>query len=651
MEKKIGKNVSSGAEKVENIEAAQQTKEKKKTPAQKSARGQSTKKMQESAKTSEKKIAVKKEEAAAEKRIASAKAKASKKEQKLIHRAEFKQKKLERKAALKEKKLERKAMLAKKKAERKQRAQERKATLSAQRAERRAERLARREMLKNESKAEKSKRLERARRERRALKSQKAKSQEKAREDRAKARRAAHERRAEERKHKREQRTERRKHAPGFGGWLAAVISLGTACLVLATVVTAGALRMNDMTAQSESGYRATLYELVSVSEDMDGNLSKLRVSSGANEQRRLLTEVLVDSALMESAIEKLPVDGATGSDLSAFVNRTNRYARTMLTKLASGKALTQEEKETLTVLYEINATLCSELNHLATHMTERELRDFLSGKDGSMSETFGRIGQELHGSSEDFDAPFSQSGNVGENRLSKEEEVSCARAEELVKEYFAAYRVKDAKCTGETVMPDMTCYNFVLTDENDVEIFAQVSKNGGKLVFFDTYEVCSEKNFDLDTCDGIARKFLKELGMENMEAVWLSDGGMVANLTYVTVQDGVRVYSDTVRVRVCESKGRVVGIDAEGYLLNNRRDRDLDAGLTRREAEAMLGSEVQPYAAHLALIPVNGKEVLTYEFACKYGEAEYIVYLDANTGEEVEVYEVLNSAQGRYLR
>ncbi|MDE7158818.1 MAG: germination protein YpeB, partial [Clostridiales bacterium] len=451
--------------------------------------------------------------------------------------------------------------------------------------------------------------------------------------------------------HKREQKTERKRNRAGFGGWLAAVISLGAACLILATIVTAGAMRMSDMDAESANGYHATLFEMVSVSEDMDDNLSKLRISSGSNEQRKLLTQILVDAALMESAIERIPLDAATGTDISSFVNKTGSYARTLLAKLAAGKTLTETEKNTISYLYEVNSGLYNELNKLATTMTEKEFREFLNGKEGSVSQGFGEAGQGTHAEPKDtVDAPFAGEGNVGQNSLEGLEEITSSRAEEIVKNMFNGYHVQNVEFTGETVTQDMQCYNFVLTDENDVEIYAQITKKGGKLAFFDTYEVCTDKNFDLATCNTLAQEFLAELGMENMEAVWLSDTGMTADITYVSKSGDARVYSDMVRVRVCESKGRVVGIDAKGYLLNHT-DRKLNAVLSEEDARSHLNGQITPNEVHLALVPVDGEEVLCYEYSCTYGEDEYVVYLDANTGDEVQVYRVRESARGSYLR
>lgn len=659
-ENKTGKNVSSGAKKVESISqekasaaasasAPQGAKRVSNRTTQTKKRKTTTSKPRAEQKSKVAK-AEKKENAAAEKRLKTAKAKAEKKEKKLLQKAELKQKKLEKKADLKEKKLAKKAALAERKSERKQKKLEHAAAIKERRVERKAEKVARREMLHNESKSDRRARREREKKDRIALKRQRREQSERAREQRMKSREASRERRAQARRHKREQNTERKKRAPGFGGWLAAVISLGVACLVLGTIVTAGAFRMNQMTLETANGYRSTLFELVSVSEEMDNSFGKLRVSSGVGEQRALLTDLLVDSEIMENAIERMPIDNVTSTNMSSFVNKTSTYCKTLLDKVNAGQPLTEKEKNTLEYLYNVNAGLYGELNDLATRMTEKDFMAFIGGKEGNVSKRLGQMSERtLQEPEETIDAPFVGEGNVGENQLSSRAEISQSRAEELVKKYLQNYHIAETQYTGETVTESAVCYNFALKDENGVDMFAQITKNGGKLAFFNLYETCEEKNFDLETCDSIAREYLSDIGIENVEAVWLSDAGMVADLTYVAVQDGVRIYPDIIRVRVCESKGRVVGLNAMEYLLNHK-SRTLGKALTREEAQSKLSEGLAPYGAHLALIPLNGKEVLAHEFACTYGDEEFIVYLDAATGEEVQVYRVRESARGSYL-
>ena len=667
MKQEIGKNVSSGAKKVERVEqqsvdASAQT---PKQPAKKTAK--STKKsvkttkttktakapvQPESVKEERRKRAKLKEKAAAEKRLAAAKKKAAAKEEKLYKRAKLKEKKLEKKAAIKAKKLEKRALIKEKKTDRITARQERKAALKEKRLAQRAEREARREMLKNESKAEKQKRIAREKKERVALRRKRQEARDKARERRAQARESARNRKAENKKHKREQKTERKKHAPGFGGWLAAVISLGTACLALATVVTAGAVRMNEMDLESANGYRSTLYEMVSVSEDMDNNLTKLRVASGREEQRQLLTDLLVDSELMESALERIPVDAATGTDISTFVNRTGSYARRLLSKLARGKELTETELNTVNYLYEVNATLYNELNELVMHMDEKDFHAFIDGGKGNMQSGFSQAGQNTHKQPESVvDAPFSGEGNVGANQLTKQEEISQTRAQELVKEYFNGYHVKETRMAGEGTAHGAGLYNFVLIDENDVEIYAEISKNGGHLMFFDTYEECHTKNFDLEMCDQIAKDYLASIGIQNVEASFLSDEGMVAGITYVTVQSGVRVYPESIKVRVCEEKGRVVGIDAAGYYFNHTARSFDEPEVSKNAALGAISRELTPYEINLTLIALDGEEVLAYEIACYTKTETFLVYVDAISGEEIQMFRIREGEGGKYLR
>ncbi len=579
-ENKIGKNTSSGAEKVEALERA----------------------AQETEQSAEK----------AEKKMARAAAKA-----------------------------EKKAAEAKKRAEK-----------AAKKAERKAEKIVRSEMTAADAAGEQQRIAEREKREKIALKAQRREAEEKEREEKMKAQEEKRRQREKQKEREKKERAKKREHAPGFGGWLAATIALGTACLALTTVVTVGSMRMNEMMSGETSGYRSALYEMASVSEQLDDNLEKLSISEGADEQRRLLTEVLVNTAVMEEILEHFPVDQATATDISAFLNKTNSYARTLLDKLARGQSLTQAEHASLTYLYTINDGLYRELSQLSTHSTDAELRAFLDGEEGTMSESFSRMGKGTQAQPEEgVSAPFSQEGNVGKNRLSDLEEVSSSRAEELCKEYFADYHVRSAKYTGEAVNGEVSCYNFLLTQEDGTELFAQITKKGGKLSFFRSYAPCKEKNFDLAACDSLAREFLGKLGMEKIDAAWTSEAGNAAEITYVCMHDGARVYSDMVRVSVCEGKGCVTGMDATSYLLNHSGSRAFEAGISEAEARGMLSSELEVLSAHRAIVPVSGTEVSAYEFECRSGEAKYIVYLDAQTGAEVQVWCVREGEQGRFLR
>ena len=629
MEKKIGENVSSGAEKVERIERERtrpQTDAPEKAQHERQPDGAGAKGAPSKKKETE--TAAERERRAAQTRFEAAKTRAARKEARQTERAKSRQKQLSCRLEARQK-----------------RAEVRAAKRGA-RTEQSAKRAARREMLANESRAEREKRLLREKREKLALRHQRAQARTRAAEQRRAAREAAQDRRAQARKERRD-----RRKSGGLGGWIAAVSALGAACLALAVVVAADSYRMNELRLRTENACRATLYELVSVSEELDDRFAKLRVSSGANEQRMLLTDILVETAVLEAALEKIPVDAATSTDISLFVNRTGAYADRLLAKLAAGEGLSARDKEVVARLGAIGAGLSRELNELALHLPADQLRTLLEGGGDLRTAHSDGYGRGMRERGEISEAPFSGTGNVGKNALIGAAEISQAQAETCVKTYFKAYHIAAVRCTGETAARGMHCYNFVLTDEDGAEIFAQITKSGGKLAFFDTYEACTQKNFDFAGCSAAAERFLREAGYDGLTAVWFSDAGSVADITYVAEQAGVRLYPDMVRVRVCEQRGRVVGMDARGYLFNHHGLRETQATLSQAAARERLNASLTVRAEHLALIPLHGREVLAYEFYCTSGDEAFFVYLDAHSGEEVQIFRVHSGAQGRYLK
>lgn len=454
---------------------------------------------------------------------------------------------------------------------------------------------------------------------------------------------------AEAREQRREERANKRRRGSGVGGWIAAVVSLGLACLTLATVVTVGAVRMNELEARFENTAREAVYEMAEASEAMDASLTKLRVSEGRSEQRRLLTEVAVGAALLESALEKLPLSQEASLRLSNFVNHTGMYARALLERLNMGGSLGARETGTLDYLRAVNLQLLRALNEAEHHLSHAELSAFFKGSTEGMNALFQEMAGYTRLPAEGLvESPFASAGNVGENRLAGGE-LSEARAVELAKEYFAGYHITEARCTGEVRVGEATLYHVVLSD-GETQFDAAIAKKDGSLVSFSAQGACGRQEFDLSACEGLAREFLSKAGIEDVEAVWASEQGGVAELAFVPVQEGVRLYPDLVRVRVCESRGRVVGMDALMYRLNHH---ERTIGTPREEAliAEYLSPRLRVEAAHLALVPFGGEERLCYAFECAFGEEQYLAFLDAVSGEELALFTLVHGEGGDFLR
>ena len=102
-------------------------------------------------------------------------------------------------------------------------------------------------------------------------------------------------------------------------------------------------------------------------------------------------------------------------------------------------------------------------------------------------------------------------------------------------------------------------------------------------------------------------------------------------------------VYPDSVKVKVCLSRGIVSGMDATSYIKNHRK-RDLEkAKISLFTAREKLNENLDVLGARTALVNTVKGEKMAYEFLCSYGEEKYVVYVNAQTGDEISIVNLKN--------
>ena len=426
------------------------------------------------------------------------------------------------------------------------------------------------------------------------------------------------------------------------GGWIAAVSVLGATTLALGAVVTVGAVEMRDTRQGIASAYQGNLYELIALVEYADSDLDRVRISASPAQQSRILTDLLVQTRLAESVLEKMPIDSQSNSNLTSFLNRTSALCEMLLGKLRAGQVLDERDEQALERAYEINRKTRGILDGLMGKYEDGDWLEYLKGKgEDGMSSTL----RELEDATLDENhinrnaIPDVRAGATPKD--SEMQKIPSSEAEDLCREYFADYKIKSIEFQGETVSRKMQAYNFVLKDENDLLLYAQLSEKDGKLISFDYYEHCVEHNFDLDNAKTIAENFLSKLGMEDMTVVKVNEMGATASFTFVYERGDVVYYPDAVEVKVCEQKGVVVGYNGSAYLRHHKQRADVTPKLSMASAREKLSDKLEVESSRTALIATRRGERLAYEFICSYGGQMYFVYVDADTGEELSILNV----------
>ena len=563
----------------------------------------------------------------------------------------------ERKRAERKKQKARKTEFKKRAAEMKKKERERKkADCKNEKEKLAAAKKARNLMLKNETKSEKAARLA-------AEKQARLSEKEKKKYLKAEANRL--------RLYKRRQKLERkleRKHAfsnearsknvssqndKGVGGWVAAVVSLGSVVLILATLFTLS-LTTQTFGNDKQSGMTAqAYYDFVDYVDAMDTGLSKALVSSDEKNVQKILTEVTAQANLAAADLARLPISDENKFYTVKFVNQVGDYSKYLINRLIDGYSLTETDKETLKKLYEINNELKRELMKATAEAGEKYDFDNMNAetKDDALLNVFSAAEERSAEYPElIYDGPFSDGLKSKKAKGLTGEEVSLTKAEENFKKYFADYVVDNVEAVGEK-NDKIKTYDFESKIKNGGALYAEVSKLGGELIFFDCYDDCSEANYDLDYCIETGAAFISGLGIKGMYPVWATENGSVAYINYAFELDGVIVYPDMIKVTVCKERGIVSAFDAREYYLNHVSRKIPSAVLSENEAIKKCSTLSQIESVRLALIPKgNDDEVLTYECSGKVGDSTFYVYVDAFTGREVKIFKVVETLEGKLL-
>ena len=498
-----------------------------------------------------------------------------------------------------------------------------------------------------------------------------------ARAARAAEEEAARRMRAAGRKEERaERRRSRREGRSGFGGWLAAVVSLSVAVLALGAILTVGYFDLDEARAQLTDGYRRAAYELAERVEALDTSLAKARVAEGAALQRAL-TEVLVQCELAERDLESIPVDGVDAAPLAAFFGRTAGSSRRLLGKLAAGRALSAEEEAEVERLY----GRAEELREGAAALSEgaaavgaeafgaqsrfREGFDALSriaaegerpqppfgpqpqGKGASEGERpqppFGPQPQGKGASEGERPqppfGPLPQGKGASEGSLlAAAPALSEREIGERAQSLFASYGCKDAAVVGRAERRGVACFEVEFSDGEGRPYTALLTERGGYLAFLDGHEDCSRLLFDRDACVEAARKFLDGCGYAGLVPVWATEGGSECRVEFVPEEEGVLLYTDRVMVKVCRGRGEVTGLDARLYLRRHKERAFAEPAVARETVEANAARRMDLLGVRAALIPRAGRELLCWEVRGTAGGRLYYAYVDAATGETAEI-------------
>ena len=440
--------------------------------------------------------------------------------------------------------------------------------------------------------------------------------------------------------------------------WLYAALGIALTFALIWAAMTAKSA--NALEISNENSYNRAFHEMVGHVEQVSNLLSKAQLANGDAQMAKIAGDIFRESTAAKANLGQLPVYEVSLDNTSKFLSQVGDYTYVLSQNMINGEPPSDEDYEHLSSMNEYAKTLTDTLAEMESKINSGEIKisDGMYGSKqskNSVSAAQSSILDDLENVEKSFeeypsliyDGPFSEHIENRESALLKNES-DISQEEALNRaEAFLGDRGDSLAFAGISENTPIPAYMFIKETESE-QISISITRRGGHVLSYLTSRVVGEESMDINAASEKAGAFLQENGFYSMQQSYFDKSGGVATLNFAFVQDDITCYSDLVKVKVALDTGEIVGLEANGYIMNHT-ERALSAPrLTMEEARGFVSSRLDVTATKSALIPKDSmREVLCYEFKGSFMGKNFLVYINADNGREEEIFILLESEEG----
>ena len=404
--------------------------------------------------------------------------------------------------------------------------------------------------------------------------------------------------------------------------------------------------------------YDRAFYQLVDNMESMQVGLSKLQVAEEEDMDILTLTDIHRRAFTAIEALGQLPVPSATVENTSKLLNQIGDYSYSLERKRARGIEFSSEDRKNLTKLQGMTGDISTELHKLYGELVSGTVKysdlksragtrlDYISDK--LVGRKFGAIEKNMSDMPTlIYDGPFSSALEKTRPKGVTGSVTDLAGAKKKAVDFLG---IKNADSVSQYSYVGGPIQGLGLeVKKGDSDYFLNVSKIGGHVIWMIDNRNVNNINISVKQAAGYADNFLKGNGYEGMVPTYSMKYDDTAVINYAYSKDGIIYYPDLIKVKVALDDGSVVGFDAMNYYMSHTQRTIGKPKLTQGQAEERVSLNLNIERVRPAVIPLSGgKEVLTYEFMGNYGGNTYYVYINAQTGNEDQVLQIIDTDEGK---
>jgi len=418
--------------------------------------------------------------------------------------------------------------------------------------------------------------------------------------------------------------------------------------LTLTLLAVTFVLVMGELTAKKgelDNVYESSFYSFCDNVNNLETDLGKLTVARGSADSIGTINDARAHAQSAIDSYSLLPLDFSSEQSCLKFLNQVCDWSNSYAKAVAKGD--TDEYAEGAEKLYKCAKELNSQLKEIVNKVNGNKIAR-LSGTE-LLGNNLVDLNLSVKSLSVEYptlicDGPFS----AREESVAKALETPSATSEdEAINIAKSQLNMSGIEVLGKS---DRKVAVYELSGKvEDREAYACITQKGGYVSLFlcncdeHTGEYLSEKSIEK-----LMKVKLESLGYTNMQAVWKNNNDGHIYMNFAPKVDGVIYYTDLVKVRVAQESGKVEGIEASGYVSSFTK-RDYKAKISKAQAERGVKLD-DIILTRLAVIPSGTSERFCYEVHGIYNDEQYYIYIDAITGEQVDILKVIGSDQGEVV-
>ncbi|KLV27795.1 germination protein YpeB [Niallia circulans] len=412
----------------------------------------------------------------------------------------------------------------------------------------------------------------------------------------------------------------------------------------------------NAVLLNAENNYQRAFHDLTY---QVDLLHDQIGTTLAMNSQQSLspaLAEVWRITSEAHSDVGQLPLTLLPFNKTEEFLAKIGDFSYRTAVRDLNKEPLSEEESKTLTKLYKDAADIQDELRNVQHLVLEKNLRwmdvEMALATDKQLDNT---IIDGLKTVEDKVEGYQETSFGVTNVNMEKKDEnfknlkgkiITEKEAKEIAKEFADFKNPVDVKVTESGKGSNYGFYSVSLKEKGtNVEASMDITKKGGYPIWSIVSREVKKDKISLNEASNQAVKFLKEHKFKNLALFESMQYENIGVFNFVTEIDGVKIYPDSVKMKVALDNGNIIGFAAEDYLIANKEREIKDPVISKQDARKKINKQVKIMDDGLAIILNDlNKEVLCYEFIGTLGEDTYRIYINADNGVEEKVEKLKNA-------